>query len=41
MQQFVDLGVNYVMLSSGGFPDLITLQTPVNEAMPAPSPSQM
>ncbi len=35
MQQFVDLGVDYFMLSCGGFPDLTTLETLVNEVMPA------
>lgn len=35
MQQFVDLGVDYFMLSSIGFPDLTTLETLVNDVMPA------
>jgi len=35
MQQFVDLGVDYFMLQSGGFPDLTTLELLVSEVMPA------
>jgi alkanesulfonate monooxygenase SsuD/methylene tetrahydromethanopterin reductase-like flavin-dependent oxidoreductase (luciferase family) len=35
MQPFLDLGVNYFMLSSGGFPDLTTLETLVHEVLPA------
>ena len=35
MQQFVDLGVDYFMLSIGGFPDLTTLELLVSEVMPA------
>ncbi|HVB23194.1 MAG TPA: LLM class flavin-dependent oxidoreductase [Ktedonobacteraceae bacterium] len=34
MQPFLDLGVNYFMLSSGGFPDLTTLDTLVHEVLP-------
>jgi alkanesulfonate monooxygenase SsuD/methylene tetrahydromethanopterin reductase-like flavin-dependent oxidoreductase (luciferase family) len=35
MQQFVDVGVDYFMLLSGGFPDLTTLELLVSEVMPA------
>jgi len=35
MQPFIDLGVDYFMLGSGGFPDLTTLQLLVYEVMPA------
>jgi hypothetical protein len=35
MQEFVDLGVDYFMLQSGGFPDLTTLELLVSEVMPA------
>ena len=35
MQPFLDLGVNYFMLSSVGFPDLTTLETLIHEVMPA------
>jgi alkanesulfonate monooxygenase SsuD/methylene tetrahydromethanopterin reductase-like flavin-dependent oxidoreductase (luciferase family) len=34
MQQFVDLGVNYFMLRSGGFPDVTTLELLVSEVIP-------
>jgi alkanesulfonate monooxygenase SsuD/methylene tetrahydromethanopterin reductase-like flavin-dependent oxidoreductase (luciferase family) len=32
---FIELGVDYFMLDCGGFPDLITLETLVNEVVPA------
>ncbi|HYK84300.1 MAG TPA: LLM class flavin-dependent oxidoreductase [Ktedonobacteraceae bacterium] len=35
MRPFIDLGVDYFMLSSGGFPDLTTLDMLVNEVLPA------
>jgi len=35
MQQFVDLGVDYFMLPSGGFPDLTTLELLASEVIPA------
>jgi hypothetical protein len=35
MRQFVDAGVDYFMLLSGGFPDLTTLELLVSEVMPA------
>ncbi len=35
MQPFVDAGVDYFMLSIGGFPDLTTLELLVSEVMPA------
>ena len=35
MRPFVELGVNYFMLSCGGFPDLTTLEMLINEVMPA------
>ncbi|GAC1382585.1 MAG: hypothetical protein NVSMB33_10050 [Ktedonobacteraceae bacterium] len=34
MQSFIDLGVDYFMLSSGGFPDLTTLETLISEVLP-------
>lgn len=34
MQPFLDLGVHYFMLSSGGFPDLTTLETLAYEVLP-------
>jgi alkanesulfonate monooxygenase SsuD/methylene tetrahydromethanopterin reductase-like flavin-dependent oxidoreductase (luciferase family) len=34
MQQFVDLGVNYFMLRSGGFPDVTTLELLVSGVIP-------
>ena len=35
MQRFVDLGVDYFMLRSGGFPDQATLELLISEVMPA------
>jgi alkanesulfonate monooxygenase SsuD/methylene tetrahydromethanopterin reductase-like flavin-dependent oxidoreductase (luciferase family) len=35
MRPFVDLGVDYFMLSCGGFPNLTTLEMLVNEVLPA------
>jgi alkanesulfonate monooxygenase SsuD/methylene tetrahydromethanopterin reductase-like flavin-dependent oxidoreductase (luciferase family) len=35
MRPFTDLGVDYFMLSSGGFPDLTTLEMLVSEVLPA------
>jgi hypothetical protein len=35
MQAFIDLGVDYFMLGSGGFPDLTTLELLVYKVMPA------
>jgi len=35
MRAFVDLGVDYFMVSCGGFPDLTTLELVINEVMPA------
>jgi alkanesulfonate monooxygenase SsuD/methylene tetrahydromethanopterin reductase-like flavin-dependent oxidoreductase (luciferase family) len=34
MQQFVDLGVNYFMLRSSGFPDVTTLELLASEVIP-------
>jgi len=34
MQQFVDLGVNYFMPRSGGFPDVTTLELLVSGVIP-------
>jgi alkanesulfonate monooxygenase SsuD/methylene tetrahydromethanopterin reductase-like flavin-dependent oxidoreductase (luciferase family) len=34
MRPFIDLGVDYFMLGSGGFPDLTTLETLVSEVLP-------
>jgi alkanesulfonate monooxygenase SsuD/methylene tetrahydromethanopterin reductase-like flavin-dependent oxidoreductase (luciferase family) len=34
MQPFVELGVDYFMLDCGGFPDLTTVETLVNEVLP-------
>lgn len=34
MQAFIDLGVDYFMLSAGGFPDLTTLETLLHEVLP-------
>ncbi len=34
MQPFLDLGVDYFMLSCGGFPDFTTLETLVSEVLP-------
>jgi alkanesulfonate monooxygenase SsuD/methylene tetrahydromethanopterin reductase-like flavin-dependent oxidoreductase (luciferase family) len=34
MQQFVDLGVDYFMLRTGGFPDLTTVELLISEVMP-------
>jgi alkanesulfonate monooxygenase SsuD/methylene tetrahydromethanopterin reductase-like flavin-dependent oxidoreductase (luciferase family) len=34
MQPFVELGVDYFMLSCGGFPDLTTVETLVKEVLP-------
>jgi len=34
MQPFLDLGVDYFMLNCGGFPELTTLATLVNEVLP-------
>jgi alkanesulfonate monooxygenase SsuD/methylene tetrahydromethanopterin reductase-like flavin-dependent oxidoreductase (luciferase family) len=35
MRPFIDLGVDYFMLSSGGFPELTTLEMLVSEVLPA------
>jgi alkanesulfonate monooxygenase SsuD/methylene tetrahydromethanopterin reductase-like flavin-dependent oxidoreductase (luciferase family) len=35
MRSFVDLGVDYFMLSCGGFPHLTTLEMFLNEVLPA------
>jgi alkanesulfonate monooxygenase SsuD/methylene tetrahydromethanopterin reductase-like flavin-dependent oxidoreductase (luciferase family) len=35
MQQFVDLGVDYFMLTLGGFPDLTSFELLISEVMPA------
>jgi alkanesulfonate monooxygenase SsuD/methylene tetrahydromethanopterin reductase-like flavin-dependent oxidoreductase (luciferase family) len=35
MRRFVDLGVDYFMLSNGGFPDLTTIEMLVQEVIPA------
>ncbi len=35
MQPFIELGVDYFMLGSGGFPDLTTLETLQSEVLPA------
>jgi alkanesulfonate monooxygenase SsuD/methylene tetrahydromethanopterin reductase-like flavin-dependent oxidoreductase (luciferase family) len=35
MRRFIDLGVDYFMLSCGGFPKLTTLEMLVNEVLPA------
>lgn len=35
MRPFIDLGVDYFMVDCGGFPDLTTLETLVNEVLPA------
>lgn len=35
MRPFIDLGVDYFMLGSGGFPDLTTLELLVNDVLPA------
>ena len=35
MQPFVELGVDYFMLDCGGFPELTTVETMVNEVLPA------
>jgi alkanesulfonate monooxygenase SsuD/methylene tetrahydromethanopterin reductase-like flavin-dependent oxidoreductase (luciferase family) len=35
MQPFIDLGVDYFMLSCGGFPDLTTLHLLRDEVLPA------
>ncbi len=35
MRPFLDLGVDYFMLSSGGFPELTTLEMLVSEVLPA------
>src|SRR5258707_9358652 len=34
MQAFIDLGVDYFMLSAGGFPDFTTLETLLHEVLP-------
>ena len=34
MRPFIDLGVDYFMLTCGGFPDLTTLETLINEVFP-------
>jgi alkanesulfonate monooxygenase SsuD/methylene tetrahydromethanopterin reductase-like flavin-dependent oxidoreductase (luciferase family) len=34
MRPFIDLGVDYFMLTCGGFPDLTTLETLLNEVLP-------
>lgn len=38
LQPFIELGVDYFMLGSGGFPDLTTLETLVSEVLPALNP---
>ncbi len=35
MRPFIDLGVDYFMLSCGGFPNLTTLETLISEVLPA------
>ncbi len=35
MKPFIDLGVDYFMLGSAGFPDLVTLEMLVSEVLPA------
>jgi alkanesulfonate monooxygenase SsuD/methylene tetrahydromethanopterin reductase-like flavin-dependent oxidoreductase (luciferase family) len=35
MQPFIELGIDYFMLGSGGFPDLTTLETLIGEVLPA------
>jgi hypothetical protein len=35
MQPFIELGVDYFILSSGGFSDLTTLETLIHEVLPA------
>lgn len=35
MQPFIDLGVDYFILGSAGFPDLVTLETLVGDVLPA------
>lgn len=35
MRPFIELGVDYFMLSTGGFPDLTTLEMLINEVLPA------
>ncbi|GCE23876.1 hypothetical protein [Dictyobacter kobayashii] len=34
MRPFIDLGIDYFILSCEGFPNLITLQTLVNDVIP-------
>nr|HET6904644.1 LLM class flavin-dependent oxidoreductase [Ktedonobacteraceae bacterium] len=35
LHPFIELGVDYFMLSTGGFPDLTTLEMLINEVLPA------